>query len=63
MINSTTYQGDIILDCFAGSGSTGVAALELERKSILFEIEEKWSNYEADKMQSTEYFGRGKVGK
>ena len=62
-INSTTYQGDIILDCFAGSGSTGVAALELERKSILFEIEEKWSNYEADKMQSTEYFGRGKVGK
>ena len=61
--NSTTYQGDIILDCFAGSGSTGVAALELERKSILFEIEEKWSNYEADKMQSTEYFGRGKVGK
>lgn len=62
-INATTYPGDIVLDCFAGSGSTGVAALELERKSILFEIEEKWSNYAADKMQSVEYFAKGKVGK
>lgn len=59
-INATTYPGDIVLDCFAGSGSTGVAALELERKSILFEIEEKWSNYAADKMQSVEYFGKRK---
>jgi len=41
-IKSTTYKGDIVLDCFAGSGSTGVASLLLGRKCILMEIEQNW---------------------
>jgi len=41
-INSTSYEGDIILDCFAGSGSTAIAALKLNRKSISIELDEKW---------------------
>ena len=41
-ISSTTFEGDIVLDCFAGSGNTGLAAIELNRKAILIEIEEKW---------------------
>ena len=41
-IEATTYPGDIVLDCFAGSGSTALAALKLGRKTISFEIEEKW---------------------
>ena len=38
----TTYEGDIVLDCFAGSGSTAVAALKNNRRSISVEIDEQW---------------------
>ena len=38
-INATTFEDDIILDCFAGSGSTAIAALNLNRFSISIEIE------------------------
>ena len=43
-ISATTFPDDIVLDCFAGSGSTAVAALKLGRYSISIEIEEKWFN-------------------
>lgn len=41
-IEATTYPGDIVLDCFAGSGSTAMAAASLGRKSVSIEIEKKW---------------------
>ncbi len=41
-INSTTYEDDIVLDCFAGSGSTAIAALNTSRKTISFELDELW---------------------
>ena len=44
-INATTYNGDIVLDCFAGSASTGIASMNLGRKCVLFEIDPKWCCY------------------
>ena len=41
-IKSASYEGDIVLDCFAGSGSTAVAALKNKRRSISIEIDEVW---------------------
>lgn len=41
-IEATTYPGDIVLDCFAGSGSTAMAALKLGRRTVAIEIESKW---------------------
>jgi len=41
-INATTFEDDIILDCFAGSGSTSMAALNTNRLSISIEIEKEW---------------------
>lgn len=41
-IEASTYPGDIVLDCFAGSGSTALAALSLGRRAIAIEIEPKW---------------------
>lgn len=41
-ILSSTFENDIVLDCFAGSGSTAIAALNLNRKSISLEIEIEW---------------------
>ena len=42
-IVATTYEQDIVLDCFAGSGSTAVAALKNGRKSVSIEIDKQWT--------------------
>lgn len=42
IIETSSYPGDIVLDCFAGSGSTGVAALRTGRRAVLMEIEPRW---------------------
>lgn len=41
-ISATTFPNDIVLDCFAGSGTTAVAALKNGRYSISLEIEKTW---------------------
>jgi adenine-specific DNA-methyltransferase len=41
-IQATTYPGDIVLDCFSGSGSTALASLSLGRRTIALEIDQKW---------------------
>lgn len=41
-IRSTTFENDIVLDCFAGSGSTLVSALRTKRHTIGIEIDKKW---------------------
>ena len=45
IIKHTTDKGDTILDCFAGSGSMGSAALETDRKCILIEKNIKYCDY------------------
>ena len=45
IIYHTTDEEDLILDCFAGSGSMGYASLQTNRKCILIEKEEKYCNY------------------
>jgi adenine-specific DNA-methyltransferase len=42
MVSASSYPGDVVLDCFAGSGSTGVAALRLGRRAVCIELEEQW---------------------
>ena len=37
LIRTYTNEGDLVLDCCAGSGTTGVAALNLNRRFILIE--------------------------
>lgn len=41
-ISASSYPGDIVLDCFSGSGSTAVAALAEERRTVALEIEPAW---------------------
>jgi site-specific DNA-methyltransferase (adenine-specific) len=41
-IEATTFPGDLVLDCFAGSGSTALAALKLRRRTVAIEIESRW---------------------
>ena len=42
MILNSSNEGDMVLDCFTGSGSTGVACVNTNRKFIGFELEKKY---------------------
>ena len=53
IINHTTDEGDMVLDCFAGSGSMGFACLQSNRKCILIEKEEKYCNYIEEELKKT----------
>lgn len=41
-IGRSTVAGELVLDPFCGSGSTVVAARELGRRSLAFDIEQRW---------------------
>ena len=45
IITHTTDEGDMVLDCFAGSGSLGYACKQMGRNCILIEREEKYCEY------------------
>ena len=44
IIEHCTDEGDVVLDCFGGSGSTAVSAIETNRRYYLIEKEEKYFN-------------------
>jgi adenine-specific DNA-methyltransferase len=51
-VEATTFPGDIVLDCFAGSGSTALAALRSGRRTIAIEIEPQWATVIAARVQA-----------
>ena len=52
IINHTTHEGDVILDCFAGSGTMGYASLKTNRKCILIEKESKYISYIVEELNT-----------
>jgi len=42
MIEMTTNENDVVLDCFGGSGTTAIACIELNRQYILIEREQDY---------------------
>jgi site-specific DNA-methyltransferase (adenine-specific) len=53
-IEASTYPGDIVLDCFAGSGATAVAALATGRRTVAIEIESDWSQRIVSRLETTD---------
>ncbi len=51
LIKNSTVEGEVVLDCFAGSGSTGVACKNTNRKSVLIELEEENINLIKDNLK------------
>ena len=50
-ISATTYEGDVVLDCFGGSGSTAVAALRQRRRVVSIEIDPNWAASAAKRIE------------
>lgn len=53
IIKSYTNEGDLILDFTMGSGSTGVACLNTNRKFIGIELEEKYFNIAKNRIENS----------
>ena len=47
-----TKEGDTILDPFMGGGTTGVAAQNLNREFVGFEMEEDYFQYAGERLAS-----------
>ena len=52
IINSSN-EGDTILDCFMGSGTTGVACMNTNRKFIGIELDENYFNIAKDRIENS----------
>ena len=54
IIEKSSNEKDLILDCFAGSGTTGVACQNLNRDCILIEQEPEYCDIIRERMKETE---------
>lgn len=52
-IKQSTNENDLILDAFMGSGSTGVACLNLNRDFIGIELDENYFNIAKERIENT----------
>lgn len=52
MIFNSTKEGELVLDCFSGSGTTAVAASQLKRNFIGIEINEKYYKLSLQRLEA-----------
>lgn len=63
VVSYYSFKGDVVMDPFAGSGTVGTAAAQLDRRFVLFEINpdyipiiqeatQRWMDFPSDLMQS-----------
>lgn len=52
IIKTSSNEGDLVLDCFMGSGSTGIACLNTKRRFIGIELDEKYFNIAKNRIEN-----------
>ena len=52
LIDNSTKPNEIVLDPFMGSGSTGVASLNLDRQFIGMEIDKEYFNIACERIKN-----------
>lgn len=60
LIKTYTNEGDLVLDFTMGSGSTGVACMNLNRRFIGIELDEKYYNIAKDRIGNSILTGKQK---
>lgn len=60
LIQQSTDEDDLVLDCFAGSGATGKACQETGRRFVLVEVDAEWVSCIADELQPTTLLAMGR---
>lgn len=60
LVKTYTNEGDLILDFTMGSGSTGVACLNTNRRFIGIEKEEKYFNITKERLEDAKLNNRQK---
>ena len=58
LIINSSNENDIVLDCFAGSGTTLVASKDLGRHYIGFEIDKKWYEIAKNRLNKVDANGQ-----
>lgn len=58
LITNSSNVGDTVFDCFAGSGSTLVAAKNLGRNYLGFELEPKWVQVATNRLNNVDATGQ-----
>ena len=61
IIENSSIENDIVLDCFSGSGTTCVASKELGRQFIGIEIDEKWHKISVDRLNGINTKGQTSI--
>lgn len=54
LIINSSQENDTVLDCFMGSGTTGVACKELNRNFIGIELDENYFNISKERIEKAE---------
>lgn len=54
LIENSSNEGDIVMDCFMGSGSTGIACINTNRKFVGIEIDKKYYDIAIERIQEIE---------
>ncbi len=57
IIQLSTNEGDVVLDCFGGAGTTAVIAKRLNRRFVLTEIDQNYVDMTNRKLKQLEKFG------
>ena len=53
IIKVSSNENDVVLDCFMGSGSTGVASINTKRKFVGIELDENYFNVAKERIENT----------
>ena len=61
-INMSTNENDVILDCFMGSGSTGVACMNINRKFIGIELDKNYFDIASKRIEEAFLNAQNKEG-
>lgn len=61
LVESSSRAGDLVLDPFAGVGSTGVAAILSGRRTILVELDDRYARIAVQRVQDAEQIYRASL--